>query len=215
MDLASQLDPPCRRGNYRIDYAQAEISARGQSGLLSIEALREELSDRWVHSYMQMTPDPDLIREYDDICEFDDQGVTYIFDVGFRFNHVAVPANRVVDGRVIAAHCVSRPPERLRDTARMRGYGRPPEDYDKGHFIAHSIGGGLDPNVFTQRTEINRGWSGLGKLYRKMERYAAEHPGTFCFSRPVYCDAGSVPVEIDYGVLVGAQRLWVETFPNR
>ena len=52
------------------------------------------------------------------------------------------------------------------------------------HFIAHSIGGGLDANPFSQERCLNRGWSPQGKIYRQMETYCYEQPGTFCFSRP-------------------------------
>ena len=42
---------------------------------------------------------------------------------------------------------------------------------DKGHFIAHAIGGGLDMNIFSQARDLNRGISEQGKVYRLMERY--------------------------------------------
>jgi hypothetical protein len=53
---------------------------------------------------------------------------------------------------------------------------------------------GLDVNLFPQRREVNRGWSDEGKLFRKMERYAAEHPGTFCFARPICRDLSRRPI---------------------
>jgi hypothetical protein len=75
-------------------------------------------------------------------------------------------------------------------------------DRDKGHFIAHCIGGvGLDINVFSQERNLNRGWSESGKTYRQMERYCYEHAGTFCFSRPVYAHGSSVPRWLEIGVM--------------
>ena len=45
-------------------------------------------------------------------------------------------------------------------------------DYDKGHFVCHSAGGGGDWNLFPQ-LPLNRGWSEEGRLYRKMEAFVA------------------------------------------
>jgi hypothetical protein len=46
-----------------------------------------------------------------------------------------------------------------------------------------------------------------------MEQYCFAHPGTFCFSRPLYADASSKPTLLEYGVLK-AGELWVEIFEN-
>ena len=45
--------------------------------------------------------------------------------------------------------------EEMRDAGRIRGWEWPTEEFvgaerDKGHFMAHCIGGGLDVNVFSQ-----------------------------------------------------------------
>ena len=85
---------------------------------------------------------------------------------------------------------------------------------DKGHFIAHAIGGGLDMNVFSQARDLNRGISEQGKVYRLMERYCYENAGTFCFSRPVYDDATSIPRWVEFGLLRDDGSLWVEVFEN-
>lgn len=85
---------------------------------------------------------------------------------------------------------------------------------DKGHFIAHAIGGSLNMNVFSQRHTLNRGLSEQGQLYRSMERYCYEHPQTFCFARPIYEDESSVPQWLEFGVLRDDGCLWVEVFDN-
>jgi hypothetical protein len=85
---------------------------------------------------------------------------------------------------------------------------------DKGHFIAHCMGGGLEVNVFSQDRKLNRGWSPQGKIYRQMEKYCQEHSGTFCFSRPIYADTSSVPRWLEFGVLKEDATLWVEVFDN-
>jgi hypothetical protein len=86
---------------------------------------------------------------------------------------------------------------------------------DKGHFIAHAAGGGLAVNIFAQRRDINRGWTPRGRVYRCMERYCIANPGTFCFSRAIYDDDSSRPSEIEFGILLDVDMLWVERFENR
>ena len=85
------------------------------------------------------------------------------------------------------------------------------------HFIANSMGGAVDRaemNVFVQRRALNQGWSAQGKVYRRMENYCAEHPGTFCFSRPLYLDATARPTFVEFGLLSQIRGLWVACFDN-
>ena len=69
-------------------------------------------------------------------------------------------------------------------------------------------------NVFSQARDLNRGLSDQGKVYRLMERYCCENAGTFCFSRPVYHDATSIPRWVEFGLLRDDGSLWVEVFEN-
>jgi hypothetical protein len=110
--------------------------------------------------------------------------------------------------------------EEGRDTRGGRGSGGSSVELltterDNGHFMARCIGGGFDVNVFSQERGLNRGWSPQGKLYRQMETYCYEKPGTFCFSRPIYNDGSCVPRWLEFGVLKDDQTLWVEVFDNR
>lgn len=66
---------------------------------------------------------------------------------------------------------------------------------------AHSIGGDLNVNVFSQDRNLNRGISEQGKIYRQMEKYCLENLGTFCFSRPVYADSTSIPRWLEVGLI--------------
>src|SRR6267154_6075918 len=91
-------------------------------------------------------------------------------------------------------------------------------DWDKGHFIAHSIGGAVDraeANVFVQLRALNRGWSEAGKRFREMEAYCEANPGTFCFNRPIYDDQTARPAFFEFGLVKREGRLWVECFSNR
>ena len=69
-------------------------------------------------------------------------------------------------------------------------------------------------NIFSQARDLNRGISEQGKVYRLMERYCYENAGTFCFSRPVYDDASSIPRWVEFGLLRDHGSLWVEVFEN-
>lgn len=75
------------------------------------------------------------------------------------------------------------------------------QKYDRGHFMSHRQGGGLDINLFPQRADINQGHGTLGAKYRAMEKACVAAPGIFCFSRPIYDDKSCVPAELDYGVV--------------
>jgi len=52
------------------------------------------------------------------------------------------------------------------------------------------------------------------RKYREMERYCANHPGTFFFSRLIYADQTARPAEIEFGILMPDGTLWVEVFDN-
>jgi hypothetical protein len=124
-----------------------------------------------------------------------------------------------VRDRVVGVLGISLPMRGRRRGSMAKGWVEHPEEIDRsgrdmGHFIAHAIGGGLDMNVFSQARDLNRGISEQGKVYRLMERYCYKNAGTFCFSRPVYEDAASVPRWLEFGLLREDGSLWVEVFEN-
>jgi hypothetical protein len=86
--------------------------------------------------------------------------------------------------------------------------------YDRGHFMSHRQGGGLDINLFPQRADINEGLGPLGEAYRSMEKACVDNR-VWCFSRPIYVDDTWVPGELDYGVVFGPLNFSIRTFPNR
>ena len=81
-------------------------------------------------------------------------------------------------------------------------------EIDAGHFIAHSLGGGLDMNIFPQKRSLNQGRSEEGKVYREMERYPLLNPSTFLFIRPIYFDYSERPYFLEYGVLRSDAVFW-------
>jgi hypothetical protein len=152
--------------------------------------LWEELVYAFRDAYLAMTPrTTDIVRiqqgafeyVYDDYSSLEAQG--------------RVPYHSTMEARLVAAIGRSAPAKPKRDDTRLRGWsGRTlgpayGPGWDRGHFIAHSIGGvvdGFELNVFVQRRALNRGWKAHvgGTLYRRMESFCAEHTGTFCFSPP-------------------------------
>ena len=96
-----------------------------------------------------------------------------------------VPYDAKSEGRLVAVSGRSTVRKGKRDDYRLKGWVGATEKtfgpgWDKGHFIAHAIGGAVDQaevNVFVQRRDLNRGWSAEGRRYRDMERYCELNPG--------------------------------------
>lgn len=176
--------------------------------------LQESLSLSWCDAYAKAgAHQANLLR-------FRVGGFEYICDVYSDLEaNGEVAYDQTVQDRVVAAFGISGATQ-PRKTRRSSRWIDPSEqaaitERDHGHLIAHCIGGsGLGLNVFSQDRKLNRGRSEQGKLYRQMERYCQEQPGTFCFSRPIYVDGSSVPRWLEFGLLKNDQTLWVEVFEN-
>lgn len=164
--------------------------------------------------YMQTTARPT------NVVRFPYNDFEYIFDYYTDLEiKGTVSASDTIEDRVVGVIGISKQ-IMGRQTARwLRGWIGPTEKRfgnrtDKGHFIAHSIGGGLQLNIFPQRRDLNRGWSDAGKRYRAMEKYCFDHPGTLCFNRPIYSDVTSKPSAFDFGFLTEEGSLQVAHFDN-
>jgi hypothetical protein len=205
--LDDAMDP---LSDFAIDYP----GLLGKAGPDDLDALIEHLTatlpDLWIDEYYNM------VQHQPYILEVPDRGFNFLFDLTLE-NHDRNDSARP-DDRVVAAYGLSKPSEGKRDASRIRGFGiiggLSRGRMDKGHLMAHSMGGSLDINIFPQRPDVNRGRSASGKVYRRMERYAAKHPGTFVFSRPIYLDSTWVPHALEYGLLLSEPRFWIERFPN-
>lgn len=186
--------------------------------LLQAEAvafLCEELPYMWLDAYIAMTPGPA------EVLRFRHGTFEYMYDD--YVPEETIPDDSAKEARVVAAFGCSQPSDNARDDYRLRGWVGPTQkmfgkEWDKGHFIAHSIGGaveGSEANVFVQRRDLNRGWSAEGKRYREMEKYCGLNPGTFCFSRPLYSDETAKPAFVEFGILRDSRELCVDFFDNR
>ena len=205
----------------RVEYSQLMKASAGLSDEKLSHWLWNELAYEACDAYVRLTPRrTDIVRiqpgpfeyVYDDYASLEAQGL--------------VPHHPKMEARLVLAVGRSIPRMPKRDDARLRNWAGPSlkNDYgpgwDRGHFIAYSIGGIVDQfefNVFVQRRSLNRGWKShpQGTLYRKMEAYCAANVGTFCFSRPIYCDETAKPTYVDFGVLKSDGELWVESFNNQ
>lgn len=194
--------------DFAIDYEALLAYVRRQEGEF-MPTLIQTLIDAWIDEYY------DMVSHDPYVLDVPDRGFNFLFDLTLAKYDKDDPARP--DDRVVAAYGLSRPASGARDSSRIRGFGPIGRDSgatDKGHLMAHSMGGSLDINVFPQRPEVNRGRSPEGRRYRAMERHAARHPGTFVFSRLIYGDDSWVPHALEYGILLDGPRFWVERFPN-
>ncbi len=160
-----------------------------------IAELRETLPRLWCAEYEVRVDEANILR-------IDLGAFTYLFDFASGLESAAQ------EDRVVAAFGLSSRPMVVRQASRMKGYlGATTvvfgEGYDKGHFIAHAMGGDVSDslNWFPQATHVNRGRSTAGKLYRSIETYCSARPGTFFFTRPVYEDLTTRPAALEIGVL--------------
>ncbi len=178
-----------------------------------IKSLSHGLPDIWLNKYIKMT------RNSTNVIKFSESGFQFLFDFSSELVLESEKTKETHEDRVVAVYGKSKLIRDKRDRSRMVGFLGPSakvfnKNYDKGHFIGHSLGGGLDVNLFPQLKEINRGLSQRGKVFRKMERHCSKNIGTFCFSRPIYQDDSWIPSYIEYGILLKDGSLWVELFEN-
>jgi hypothetical protein len=182
-----------------------------------IACLQEKLPFYFRDAYKEMT------RRQTDIVRVRYNTFEYIYDhyPELQPNQTPLPDAKI-EPRLVGVLGYSSPQTTKRDDYRLKGWVGPTEKFfgrlwDKGHFIAHSIGGAVDGaeiNVFIQKRSLNRGWSNEGKRYRQMEKFCATNPRTFCFSRPIYIDQTAKPAFVEFGILKSQKHLWVECFDN-
>lgn len=191
----------------QIPYSYVVAEATDKFGKVIPDELIKILEDEWLSTYNNMC------NHAPNVLQFPDQGFTFLFD------QVSANSSEAED-RLVAAYGCSTAQRKQRDKSRIRGFlGGGIEisgkgKFDKGHVLAHAIGGGLDINLFPQRPELNQGRSEAGKLYRQMEGYAAKNHGVFVFSRMIYEDESWAPTSLEYGIQLPEGKLWVEWFEN-
>jgi hypothetical protein len=201
-----------------IDYSRLVRDAKASSAEELATFLEAELPYEWVDAYRLVADcDPNIWRIQIESFE-------YLFD---HVTELVQRKERAVedagDDRVVAVHGRSKPGVEPRPASILRGAPRGAAEvlpdlgargYDRGHLMAHSMGGGTFINIFPQLSAVNRGKSKQGREFRAMERYCSNHPGTYCFARPIYDGPTFLPAALEYGVLKQDGDLWVRSFPN-
>lgn len=182
-----------------------------------VEKLVDDFKSEWVYSYTRLKS---VFGIPADLLWVQLNSFGYIYDCAQGAN----PADgEYPEPRVVVAFGRTNPQPVKRDDSRLRGWVGPTQsvfgsEWDKGHFIANSMGGKVDNheiNVFQQLRALNRGWSAQGKVFRKMEGYCSKNKDIFCFHRPIYFDLSAVPNLLEFGILLPDGRLQVEIFNNR
>jgi hypothetical protein len=174
----------------RTDYEALASAVRAAPG--STTVLAEAVSDAWSSQYRSETHGPT------ELVEVTLGALTYLFDIAQQ--------------RLVGAYGTSKPTTAPRPQSRIRGHpspNRPGEaQLDRGHVIAHTLGGGADINLVPQLHTLN-----IGNQWRAYERYAQQHPGTFLMVQLEYTDPGQRPAAFTYGI-VRDGRLDYGTFSN-
>ena len=89
-------------------------------------------------------------------------------------------------------------------------------EWDKGHFVAHSIGGAVDRAeviVFVQ-LRAESGMVGGRKALSGDGSLRETNPGTFCFNRSICDDQTARPAFVELVLIKGDGELWMECFAN-
>lgn len=199
---------------FRINYDSVASACKIETHESRVAHLSEELPYEWLDQYVVMS------NRKVNAHRISENGFLYIYDYYSEFvvkNEADADPN--VEDRLIGVLGSSNPTSSERNASRQRGWAGLSgkalgNKNDKGHFVAHSLGGGFEINMFVQLRDLNRGWSEKGKIYREMESYCSENPKTFMFSRPFYKDASARPSAFEFGILKTDGKIWLEYFEN-
>ena len=148
------------RPPWNIDYSSFLEEARNVPGQEVIVFLAGELLYAWWDAYLGMTP------RAANVVRFQYGTFEYVYDDYATLEATrTVPYSAASEARLVAVSGRSVLKKGKRDDYRLKGWVGATEKtfgpgWDKGHFIAHSIGGAVDQaevNVFVQRRDLNRG----------------------------------------------------------
>jgi len=163
--------------SHAIDYESLLSIARAESSANVAFFLPKHLAIQWCDLYVSAVTRPT------NILRFHSRTFEYFFDCYSGLEITGeVAFDQTVEDRVVAVLGIAALPNEPRNGTLgwFEATEVVAETRDKGHFIAHCIGGGgLEVNVFSQDRKLNRGWSHQGRTYRRMETYCRDHPGTF------------------------------------
>lgn len=155
----NRLPRPCA-----INYSRICRSARAETVPALIGFLRQHLPVKWIEVYSATA------SHVVSVVKLKRETFEYYFDLYSGLEALGeVTFDQRIRDRVIGVLGTSAPRRAPRHGSLQNGCLDLPEELvhsprDKGYFIAHSIGGGLDVNVFLQDRRLNRGLSGAGNF---------------------------------------------------
>jgi hypothetical protein len=234
---APETEQPLPITGMEIDY-RSLLMRMANVGRDSIGYLLEEA---WCQTYEHMPRDP---KDQMEIVDIAFESITYVYDVGanrvvgaygwsrpnlfseaekkalesrrkqFLAKATKAQIRKIGEGNSENAEAMAANAGLSWQDRFFKLYGH---DYDRGHIIAQSLGGGMDINLCPQKRSFNQRKSAEGNLYRSMETKAERSPNAFVFSRPIYSDKTWVPQQLDYGVATDFELKTLEyrTFENR
>lgn len=200
---------------WQIDYEWYLSEFSGLPYEVMVENLIEDFKLEWAYHYRNHKSKFEIPH---DVVIITLGTFEYLYDSQyFRDNDLDI------EPRVVVAYGRTNTQPSKRDDARLKYLFGATEKrfgsgWDKGHFIANSMGGRVvkhEINVFPQERKLNRGWSIEGKIYRRMEKYCSSQDGVFCFHRPIHQDLALTPKYLEFGILLPDSTLWIELFKNQ
>lgn len=138
-------------GDHRIEYEALIANIPTAECNDHFGELVEALEGEWLHFYKEMTP------RITNISGQIINGFEYVYDDYASLEKAGkVPFSETIESRVVYVHGRSQPTTAKRNFSRQKGWVGPTEMYlgastDKGHFMAHSIGGGLEIKCLRSR----------------------------------------------------------------
>lgn len=166
------------------------LTKRNYDGLIQsmdkgtlISNFPEELLSLWSDDYYQRFPKSRLfvVRQNEFGAFF-----SYLFDLTMERTLGACGSPILIQNK--------------RDAGRMAGHPRTGGvQYDRGHLMAHSIGGGADINLVPQLSKLNRGE--FRKLEIEVRKNAEENRTCLYWVRPIYTGESEIPAQFEQGLL--------------
>ena len=178
-----------------IDYGQLP----GATGVIDDAQYGPALEEAWTRSYRTATAGE---RE---VVSFTVGTFTWVWDVTAEEGQT--------ENRLIGVYGRSDPQGLPRDKNRISGFPSPQRHHavpvHRGHPAGHELGGPDEGwNLIPQLGSVNQGGQ-----WRELERYCADHPGTFMFVHAIYSNDTDESRRLEYGVMRQG-GLVVEQFDN-
>jgi hypothetical protein len=179
-----------------------------------IEHVLGTLPTLWQKAYRKMAQSPTSIHQ------FQHRGFDFLFDRASELRAKGiVPEERAVEDRVIVVYGRSMPPPEPNGNGSKRNllgnaaaqFG---EDSSRPYLPGSVLGGAFEISLYPQYRDLDNEHSADARLYRSMKKHCFEHPGTFCFSRPIYTTRSWCPTAVEHGLLRPDGDFWVHTFKN-